>query len=389
MIDASVMVVEDEGVVALHLKEVLTRLGYHVAGTASNGPKALQSIRELRPDVVLMDIRIQGEMDGISAAAAIPTDLPVSVIYLTAYSDEPTLDRARATAPSGYLLKPFSERELHASIQMVLERRRADLTAREHARQLERAYEDVKAASRLKDEFLATMSHELRTPLNTIVGYVQMLRSGVLTPDKQVRAIEVLERNAALLTRLVNDVLDTSRFVSGRLRLDVHPVRLSPLVADAIAAVLPAADAKGVHLETAIDPDLPPIAGDAERLLQLVWNLLANAVKFTPQGGRVNVSLHAAGGHVELVVHDTGIGIRPELLSPIFEHFRQGDGSVTREYGGLGLGLGIARGIAEMHGGTIDAASEGPGRGATFTARFPTSAPVHTDNSRNPDAASG
>jgi PAS domain S-box-containing protein len=234
-----------------------------------------------------------------------------------------------------------------------------------------RLYVAAREADRLKDQFLAVLSHELRTPLNAILGYARLLRGGVLTGEKAERGLETLERNASSLTQIVEDVLDVSRIVSGKIRLDVQPVELPLIVHNAIATVQPAADAKGIRLITIVDPRAGPIAGDPERLQQVVWNLLSNAVKFTPKGGRVEVRLERVNSHIEVVVSDTGIGIRPDFLRHVFERFRQADAGTTRSTGGLGLGLSIVRNIVEMHGGSVHAASEGIDRGATFRVRLP------------------
>jgi PAS domain S-box-containing protein len=238
-----------------------------------------------------------------------------------------------------------------------------------------RLYLGVQEANRLKDEFLATLSHELRTPLNAILGYARMLRAHIVAPENQQRAIETVERNATSLTQIVEDVLDVSRIVSGKLRLDVQPVDLSEVVRSAVDAVLPAATAKGVRTETSFEQQGVPVYGDAERLQQVVWNLMTNAVKFTPSGGLVQVCVTRLQSHVEVVVRDTGIGIAAEFLPHVFEPFRQADGSINREHGGLGLGLGIARRLTEIHGGTIGASSDGPGLGATFRLTLPLLAP--------------
>ena len=229
----------------------------------------------------------------------------------------------------------------------------------------------VREASRLKDEFLASLSHELRTPLNAVVGYAHMLRAGLVAGEKQTRAIEAIERNATSLSQIVEDVLDISRIISGKIRLNVQPVDFPQIVGNAVEAVSPAADAKGVRIETVLDPDASPVSGDPERLQQVLWNLLSNAVKFTSRGGKVQVRLARVNSHVELSVADTGVGISSEFLPHVFERFRQGDASMARERGGLGLGLSIARQLAEMHGGTIEAASGGLGLGSTFTLKLP------------------
>jgi PAS domain S-box-containing protein len=234
-----------------------------------------------------------------------------------------------------------------------------------------RLYVGVQEASRLKDEFLATLSHELRTPLNAILGYTRMVRSGLLVNDKRDHAMEVIERNSVALAQIVEDVLDVSRIIAGKIRLNVQPVELPKVIREALDTVRPAAEAKGVRLETIIDPRAAPVSGDPDRLQQVVWNLLSNAVKFTPRGGRVQARLERVNSHIEVVVSDTGIGIATEFLPHVFERFRQADAGFTREHPGLGLGLAIARQVVEMHGGTIHAASGGAGQGATFRLQLP------------------
>jgi PAS domain S-box-containing protein len=234
-----------------------------------------------------------------------------------------------------------------------------------------RMFMAVQEASRLKDDFLASFSHELRTPLNAILGYARLLRTRMFAAEKHEKAIETIERNATSLAQIVEDVLDISRIVSGKIRLDVQPVDFPDIVRNAIDAVTPAADAKSIRIEHVLDPHASPISGDPERLQQILWNVLSNAVKFTNKGGRVQVRLERVNSHVHVVVSDTGIGISPEFLPHVFERFRQADAGTSRERGGLGLGLSIARQLTEMHGGAIDAASEGMGLGATFSVKLP------------------
>ena len=234
-----------------------------------------------------------------------------------------------------------------------------------------RAYNDAQAANRLKDEFLATLSHELRTPLNAILGYSRILQSGMLSADKHAHALQTVERNATSLTHIVEDILDVSRIVSGKIRLNVQPVDLPTVVSDAIETVMPAADAKQIRVQTILDSPAAPISGDPDRIQQIVWNLVSNAVKFTPKHGVVQVRLERVNSHVEIVISDTGIGIAPDFLPHIFERFRQADSGSTREHAGIGLGLAIVRHLVELHGGTIQAASDGPGKGSTFRVRLP------------------
>ena len=234
-----------------------------------------------------------------------------------------------------------------------------------------RAYDALRTASRVKDEFLATLSHELRTPLNAILGYARMLRAGMVAPDKFPRTFETIERNSRSLTQMVEDILDVSRVVSGKMRLNMQPVELPVVLHDAVATIMPAAEAKHIQLTTTIDPQVGAVSGDPDRLRQIVWNLLSNAVKFTPKEGRIQVRLERVNSSVEIVVSDTGIGIRPDFLPHIFERFRQADSGAAREHAGLGLGLAIVRNLVEMHGGTVYATSGGEGQGATFRVRLP------------------
>ena len=240
-----------------------------------------------------------------------------------------------------------------------------------------RAYEQAREANRLKDEFLAIVSHELRTPLNAMRGWLSLLKSAKLNEQQAAHARDVIERNISAQTQLVEDLLDISRIVSGRMRLNVKPVALDAVVEGAIDSLRLAAEAKGIELCAHVRDPGAQVAGDADRLQQIVWNLLSNATKFTPRGGRVTVALQRADSHVELVVSDTGQGISPDFLPHVFERFRQGDATTTRPIGGLGLGLAIVRHLAELHGGTVTASSEGKGLGAVFTLLLPALVPVN------------
>ena len=238
--------------------------------------------------------------------------------------------------------------------------------------ELERsAREAAEESNRLKDEFLATVSHELRTPLTAILGWSRMLEGGTLDDESALQAVEIIWRNAKAQAQIVDDILDVSRIITGNLSLDLHPIEVVPVINNAINVVRPTADAKGIKIETYFDATPAMISGDENRLQQVVWNLLSNAVKFTNNGGRVCVKVLQLGGAVEVSVSDTGQGIHKEFLPYVFERFRQADSTTTRQHGGLGLGLAIARHLVEIHGGTIRADSAGEDRGATFTIRLP------------------
>jgi len=234
-----------------------------------------------------------------------------------------------------------------------------------------RLYREAQETSRLKDEFLATVSHELRTPLTPILAWVSQLRRRRLDPARTARALEAIERSARAQARLVDDLLEVSRIIGGKLRLDIRPMRLASAIEAAIEAMRPAAAAKNIRVVTSLDPRIELIWGDPERLQQVVWNLVSNAIKFTPEGGRVDVRLECVDSHLELTVRDTGRGIAPEFLPYLFERFRQADPSSTRALGGLGLGLAIVRHLVELHGGTVEAESAGEGMGTTLRVRMP------------------
>jgi CheY-like chemotaxis protein len=236
---------------------------------------------------------------------------------------------------------------------------------------IERRDDQLRAASRLKDEFLATLSHELRTPLNAVSGWLQILRMQPADPAMIERALASMERNTKAQVRLIEDMLDVSRIITGKLQLKTEVVDLVGVVESALDVSGPTATAKGVRLHRDLLPGPQYVTGDADRLQQVMWNLLSNAVKFTPAGGDVRVTMAHEGGGFVVQVKDTGAGLEPNFLPHIFDRFRQADGSTSRQHGGLGLGLAIVHDLVTMHGGRVDAASDGPGRGATFTVTLP------------------
>lgn len=276
--------------------------------------------------------------------------------------------------PDDALLATFSG--IGNQIGQFLDRKRVEeeregLLAREQA-----ARNDAEEANRIKDEFLATLSHELRTPLTAMLGWLSMLRTRPLDDETVARGLETVERNAKVQAELIEDLVDISRIVGGKLNLDVRVIDLLPVIEAAVDIVRPAADARGVRLEMTVDRFAGPVSGDSARLQQVIWNLLSNAVKFTPRDGSVHVILRRAGSAAEIVVRDTGEGIRPEFLPHVFERFRQAETALTRSHRGLGLGLAIVRQLTELHGGTVSAESSGEGKGATFIVRLPLAAVV-------------
>jgi PAS domain S-box-containing protein len=258
---------------------------------------------------------------------------------------------------------------------------KARAEAEKAAAENERLYRQAEESSRLKEEFLATISHELRTPLSAILGWTRMLRMGQLSPENSAKALDTIERNARAQSQLVDDLLDVSRIITGKLRMDVRPSDPSSFIDAAVEAVRPAADAKGVRVQKVIDTGPISIPGDPVRLQQVVWNLLSNAIKFTPRGGRVQIRSERVNSHLEIVVSDTGQGISPDFLPHVFDRFRQADQKTSRQHGGMGLGLAIVRHLVEMHGGTVSANSEGEGKGATFTVSLPIAPVYQVDSS--------
>ncbi|GAB1543320.1 hypothetical protein NUACC21_59940 [Scytonema sp. NUACC21] len=309
--------------------------------------------------------------------------IPESIIFSIA-RDEEHLSLLRQLQAKSYMVVPLIVRDrklgtiafssaqpgrhyTQADLEMALEL--ADLAAL--AIDNARLYRESCEANRIKDEFLAIVSHELRTPLHSILGWANMLRHKKLSEATTAQALETIERNAQLQRKLIDDILDVSRIVQGKIRLNLNPVHLVSIINSAVADIRPSAEVKAIRVETILDSCVSKVIGDSDRLQQIVWNLLANAVKFTPQGGRVEVRLEQVNSSARIVVSDTGQGISTDFLPYVFERFRQGNAKTTRAQGGLGLGLAIVHHLVEMHGGTVYAASEGEGRGATFTVQLP------------------
>jgi len=278
----------------------------------------------------------------------------------------PLRDQTGEIVGASKILRDVTERKrIERELQGLLAERNQILASERAARS------EAERLSASKDEFLALLSHELRTPLNAILGWTQILRNGSVASANFDKGLGVIERNVRAQTQLVDDLLDMSRIISGQMRLDVQPVMPFAFVQGAIESARPTADARGVLLEAILDPAAGPVSGDANRLQQVAWNLISNAIKFTPRGGQVQVTFERVNSNIEICVADSGIGIRPDFLPHIFERFRQADATSTREHGGLGLGLSIVKHIVELHGGTVEASSDGEGQGATFRVRLP------------------
>ena len=381
------------------------------------------------PDCLLLDYRLP-DVDGLEFLTRLRGQGRVPVIVLTGQGNESVAVEAMKGGAQDYLLKGAVTRQgLRSAVRNAIEKvglqreveeRTAELAranealqtmygelevlVRQRTAELSRANEELKKeiavrqwaeeerarllvreqelrrqaedANRMKDEFLATLSHELRTPLNAMLGWAQVLRLGKVDAAAASRALETIERNARVQAQLIADLLDVSRIITGKLRLEVQAVELPRIIEAALDSVRPGADAKGIRLDVRLDPLTSPVMGDADRLQQVIWNLLSNAIKFTPQGGMVQVGLRLEGGSAEVRVSDTGAGIRPDFLPYVFDRFRQAESTITRSHGGLGLGLSIVRHLVELHGGSVAVQSEGEGKGAVFTVRLPVRASI-------------
>ncbi len=400
---------------------------------AETGEEGLQLAHERIPDCLLLDYRLP-DVDGLEFLSRLRAERLIPVIVLTGQGNEAVAVEAMKSGAQDYLLKGSVTRDrlqqavrnaiekvalrrkveestaelaeanaalrrMYDDLEVLVEQRTAELSVanqelkreirvrewaeQERARLLvleQAARKQAEEANRTKDEFLATLSHELRTPLNAILGWVQVLRTGKLDPAAGARALETIERNARSQAQLIDDLLDVSRIITGKLRLDFKPVELRRIIDAALETVRPAADAKGILLDISIGPLASPVLGDADRLQQVIWNLLSNAIKFTPRAGRVEVRLREEAGNAVIRVSDSGIGIRPDFLPYVFDRFRQAEGSITRTHGGLGLGLSIVRHLIELHGGTAEVESAGEGEGATFSVRLPLRAELAEDD---------
>jgi PAS domain S-box-containing protein len=290
------------------------------------------------------------------------------------YEDLPLQTTAGTVRQVEFVSNVYEEdghKVIQCNIRDITERKRLEEERRFLLASAKAARAEADTANGIKDEFLATLSHELRTPLTSILGWSQLLTEGELGEQESRRASETILRNARAQGQLVDDLLDISRIIAGKLRLVVRPVELAPIIEAVVEGVRPAADAKNIHLQTELDPLVGPFAGDPDRIQQIVRNLLSNAIKFTPEGGRVEVRLERIHSHIEITISDEGEGIEPQLLLQVFDRFRQADSSITRKHGGLGLGLSIVRELVELHGGTVTAESPGAGEGTVFKVVLP------------------
>jgi signal transduction histidine kinase len=378
-----VLIVDDDLALLRALPEALRlRMNDLTVDTCDSASDALSRISAIDYDAIVTDIKMPG-MDGLALLSEIRALRPnTPALLITGHGEHDLAVQALRGGAYDFIQKPI-EREyfvaaLTRAIQLRQLRRLLDeqqSALERHAVDLERTVEartyELREANRIKDEFLAVMSHELRTPLNSILGWTQLVRSGSLDERTSDRALQTIERNTKLLGQMIEDLLDVSRIMTGKLRLDVRPIELAAVIEAALEAVRPAAEAKGIRLEARLNPSVGVVSGDPNRLQQVVWNLLSNAMKFTPSHGRVAVGLERVGLTARVTVADSGEGIDQEFLPYVFDRFRQADSTFARKHGGLGIGLAIVRNLVEMHGGTVSADSRGKGNGSTFTVSFP------------------
>jgi signal transduction histidine kinase len=384
---ARLLVVDDEESLRITTAAIFENEGY-VVDTAASGDEAIDLMNKADYDLVLTDLHMEGG-DGLSVLNQIRRQAPLTIsVVLTGFASVESAIAALQEGAYDYLVKPCDIESMKHTIRRGVEHRRlmlAEQKARADLQQLnldlERRIEERTAelkqlnveladANRAKDVFLATLSHELRTPLTPVVGWIKLLRSGTLDEKSVAQALDAIERNAWLQSRLIDDLLDTSRIATGKLHFEPKPTDLNVAVKAAVDTVRASASARNIDLSVALWPSSLIVLGEPVRLQQIAWNLVSNAIKFTDPGGKVSITTQLDSKQAQLTVVDTGVGIEPEFLPHVFDRFRQADGSTSRRHGGLGLGLAIADALAKLHGGRLKARSDGIGRGATFSLRM-------------------
>ena len=371
-----ILIVDDDPALLRALPEALRlRLVDSVVDTCDSAAEALPLIAATDYDAIVSDIKMPG-MDGLGLLADIRSLRPdTPTLLITGHWQHDLIVQALRGGAYDFIPKPIDRDYFVASLTRAIETRDLRRQLDEQRSTLERTVEErtreLRKASEVKDQFLAMLSHELRSPLGAIRMWASLLRTGKLDPERRARALEAIERSAVTQAKLIEDLLDVSRIVSGKLVLDVGPVNLTDVAEAALDAVRGAAEAKGVRLEQVLELTGNQVEGDPARLQQVVWNLLSNAVKFSAAGGRIVLRVSRAGSEAVVSVRDEGEGIEAEFLPHVFERFRQADSTRTRTHGGLGLGLAIVRDLVALHGGAVAAESNGRGQGATFTVRLP------------------
>src|SRR5690242_12668993 len=384
---ARLLVVDDEESLRITTAAIFEKEGY-VVDTASSGDEAIDLLGKEDYDLVLTDLHMEGG-DGLSVLNQIRRHAPLTIsVVLTGFASVESAIAALQEGAYDYLVKPCDIESMKHTIRRGVEHRRLmlaeqkartdlqqlnlDLEQRiaERTAELTRLNAELADANRAKDVFLATLSHELRTPLTPVVGWIKLLRSGNLDEKSVAQALDAIERNAWLQSKLIDDLLDTSRIATGKLHFEPKPTDLNTVVKAAIDTVRASAAARRIEMSITLSPATLVVMGEPVRLQQIAWNLLSNAIKFTEPGGKVTVTTESNGLEARVRVDDSGIGISPDFLPHVFDRFRQADGSTSRRHGGLGLGLAIADALAKMHGGSLSANSDGVGTGSSFTFRI-------------------
>ena len=340
---------------------------------AGTGREALDVAQSRRPHAIILDVNLP-DMSGFEVCRLLKASdatNAIPIVYLSASAISPA-DRVGGldVGAEAYLIDPIDVPVLVATVNAVMRNRRAESEREQILDRATAARAEAEAANRTKDEILATLSHEMRGPLNTIVGWAAMLRGGRLDPTRVDSALATIERAARQQARLVDDLLDIARIGAGTLEVELRPIDLAEVVTETVGAVKPDVEHAGLTLDWVAE-DSGTVLGDARRLQQVVWNLISNAIKFTPAGGRITVRLGVGAGSAELTVTDTGRGIEPDFLPHMFDRYRQADDNPATRRRGLGLGLAIVRHVVTLHGGTVVASSDGPDRGATFAITLP------------------
>jgi len=384
---ARLLVVDDEENLRITTAAILEKEGYAV-DTASSGNEAIALLSNADYDLVLTDLHMEGG-EGLSVLNEIRRNAPLTIsVVLTGFASVESAIAALQEGAYDYLVKPCDIETMKHTIRRGVEHRRLmlaeqkaradleqlnlDLEQRiaERTAELTRLNAELAEANRAKDVFLATLSHELRTPLTPVVGWIKLLRSGNLDAKSVAQALDAIERNAWLQARLIDDLLDTSRIATGKLQFEPRPTDLNVAVRAALETVRGLSASRNIEVSVNLSPATLVVLGEPVRLQQIAWNLLSNAIKFTEPGGVVTVTTDNDGLEARLTVADSGVGIEPDFLPHVFDRFRQADGSTSRRHGGLGLGLAIADALAKMHGGRLEAKSDGIGQGSCFTLRI-------------------
>ncbi len=359
-----ILVVEDEIITAMDLQQRLKNLGYNVPVIVSSGEEAIKKVKENNPDLVLMDINLYGEMDGIEAASKIHSFSDIPVIYLTAFSDDKTLERAKITEPYAYVIKPIKERELHINIEIAFFKHKIQKMSLEN--------EGLIRASKTKSAFMMAMSHELRTPLNSIIGFSDLLKKkdfGGLN-EIQEKYVDNIHLSGHNLLMIINDILDLSKIEAGKIDITIEKMSIVEVINISIAIVKDIAKQNKIEIITEIEPGLDLIDADRNRIRQVLFNIMNNAIKYSKPEGTVTMTAKKEGDMAQISVSDTGIGIKEEDIGRLFKEFEQIDRGPSRQYGGTGLGLVISKKLIELHGGRIWLKSK-YGEGSTFYFTLP------------------